>query len=214
MSKSETRTETDSLVILCHGVAAFGYDLDPLADVLRAARPSSSVVAPDAPFAFEHGPGRQWYSQDDITPANRRERVVAARPAFDALVSGLIDEHRLAGRLDRVALVGFSQGAIMVEDALASGRWPVAAMVALSGRLATPEPLTPAPATPLLLVHGADDPVVPPSESERAFALLKAAGVAVELHRLAGVGHVVSPQAAALAAGFVSRAFGQRALTS
>jgi len=197
--------KSNSLVILCHGVAAFGYDLDPVADVLKAALPATDVVTPDAPFPFDLGPGRQWFSQEAITPANRPERVVAARAAFDALVAGIIEAHGLTARLDRVALVGFSQGAIMVLDAAATGRWPLAAIVGLSGRLPTHEPLTPAPATPVLLVHGADDPVVPPNESKRAFTLLKAAGVAVEKHILPGVGHVVAPEAAAMTARFVAQ---------
>ena len=199
-------TKSNSLVIVCHGVAAFGYDLDPVADVLKAALPATNVVTPDAPFAFDLGPGRQWFSQDGITPANRPERVVAARTPFDALVAGIIEGHGLTARLDRVGLVGFSQGAIMVLDAAATGRWPLAAIVGLSGRLPTHEPLTPAPATPVLLVHGADDPVVPPNESKRAFTLLKAAGVAVKKHILPGVGHVVAPEAAAMTARFVAEA--------
>lgn len=198
----------DCLVILFHGVAAFGYDLDPLGRVLRRALPSGTVVAPDAPFAFEEGAGRQWYSLEGVTSENRLERIVAARPAFDALVQGLIDREGFAGRLDRVALVGFSQGATVVFDALASDRWQVGAVALLSGRFAIPEPFAPVLVTPALLVHGGADPVVPPQESERAYVFLKSAGAPVEKHILPAVGHMVSPRAARMSATFLSAAFG------
>ncbi|MFC2251814.1 alpha/beta hydrolase [Labrys portucalensis] len=184
---------TDSLVILLHGVAAFGYDLDPLASVLRRSLAKTAVVAPDAPFAYEQGPGRQWYSLEGVTPENRLARIAAARPAFDALIGSLVAAHGLAGRLDRVALVGFSQGATLAFDAVARGRWPVGALVLLSGRFVTPAPFLPAHTTPVLLVHGSADGAVPPEETRRAAGMLQGAGMMVQSHILRGVGHTISP---------------------
>ena len=201
----------DSLVILLHGVGAFGYDLAPLGEAWRTALPRTAFAAPDAPSAFDQGQGRQWFSIKAVTPANRPERVAAARPAFDAVLTSIIADHGFGGRLDRVALVGFSQGAIMALDALASGRWPAPGIVGLSGRLATPAPLNPARATPLLLVHGGADPVIPPAETIQAATTLRAAGVAVESHVLPGVGHVVAPEAAGLAARFLAAVLGPAA---
>ena len=111
---------TDSLVILLHGVAAFGYDLDPLASVLRRSLAKTAVVAPDAPFAYEQGPGRQWYSLEGVTPENRLARIAAVRPAFDALIGSLVAAHGLAGRLDRVAgtLSGGQQQMVAIGRAL------------------------------------------------------------------------------------------------
>jgi phospholipase/carboxylesterase len=194
----------ESLVILLHGVAAFGYDLDPLARVLRRALPGAEVVAPDAPFACE-GPGRQWYDLDGVTPENRFGRIAAARPVCDCLVDEIIDLNGFGDRPERVALVGFSQGATTLFDAYATGRWHAGAVVLLSGRFVRPEPFVPATRTPVLLVHGAEDPAVPPENSEHARDWLSAAGVSVELHMLKGVGHVVAPRAARLTAKFLQR---------
>ncbi len=197
--------QSGSLVILFHGVAAFGYDLEPLAKVLRHALPGAVVVAPDAPFECEPGPGRQWYRLEEVSPDNRLDRILAARAACDGLVSGLIDSHGFADRPERVALVGFSQGATTLFDGYASGRWRAGAVALLSGRFVKPQPFKPAKATPVLLVHGADDPVVPPENSDRARGWLAEHGVEVELHRLKGVGHVVAPRAARLTARFLQR---------
>ncbi|MGJ4859063.1 alpha/beta hydrolase [Labrys sp. La1] len=199
----------DSLVILLHGVAAFGYDLDPLAAVLRRSLPKTAVIAPDAPFAYEQGPGRQWYSLEGVTPENRLARIMAARAAFDELIDALVVAHGLGNRLECVALVGFSQGATLAFDALARGRWPVGAMVLLSGRFVAPEPFTPARVTPVLLVHGSADGAVPSEETRRARSMLQEAGMTVESHILRGVGHTISPTGVKLTRRFLRERLGE-----
>lgn len=204
---------SSQLVLLLHGVSAFGYDLDPLAKVLRRALPGAAVIAPDAPFACARGPGREWYSLEGVTPENRLGRIVVARPACDRLIEEIIDSHGFGDRPERVALVGFSQGATTLFDAYATGRWRAGAVVLLSGRFVKPKPFVPAAGTPVLLVHGAADPAVPPENSEHARDWLGSAGVDVEMHMLKGVGHVIAPQAARLAAKFLQRVLLHGSLT-
>lgn len=184
------------LVILLHGVRAFGADVARLGEAWRDLLPATAFAAPDAPFPFDGGaPGRQWFSVTGVTAENRAARIAAARPAFDAVIEGIMDAHGLTGHPERVALVGYSQGAIMALDALATGRWPVAGVVALSGRLALDGPLTPPAATKLLIVHGTEDTVVPCIESQSACARLEQVGFRPEMHLLPGIGHWISTEA-------------------
>jgi phospholipase/carboxylesterase len=202
-----------SLIVLLHGVNADGANLAPLADHLRAALPGVDIVAPDAPFATPIG--YQWFSLDGITPETRPQRVAEARAAFDILLGRIIEGHGLSlGRalssgpnLRQVALVGFSQGAMMALDALASGRWPVAAVVAFSGRFASPPPYAPSQ-SPALLVHGDADDVISWRESREAEETLKILGVPTQLHVLAGVDHCITPEGADLAADFLAPLLG------
>ena len=197
----------DSLVILLHGVGANGSDLAPLSAALRNALPKTLFVAPDAPNLFDRGPGHQWFSVVDVTATNRLQRVVGARASFDGTLADEIDRAGLASRLGRVALVGFSQGAIMALDAMATARWPVAGVVAFSGRLASPDPLTPAKGARALLLHGEDDPVIPAHETLGASARLSKAGVVVDCHVAPGLGHAISPEGVARARSFLIEAF-------
>ncbi len=201
-----------SLVILLHGVNADGADLAPLADMLRSALPSADFAAPDAPFPTPFG--FHWFSLDGITTENRLQRVVEARAAFDALLSRIVEAHGLAATPRRVALVGFSQGATMALDALATGRWPVAGVVAFSGRFSSPPPYAPSLQTPALLVHGDADDVIPWSESRDAEEALKKLGVSTRLRVLAGVDHCVTPEGADLAANFLAPLLGEETGTS
>lgn len=191
-----------SLVIFLHGVGANGADLAPLGDKWRKHLPQTSFAAPDAPFAC--GAGRQWFSLEGINPETRRARVAAAREPFDALLRDITASQGLSSHPERVALVGFSQGSMMALDALASGRWSFGAVVAFSGRLATPPPLSPSRDTPALLIHGDDDSVIPASESRQAASVLRKLGVETSLHILPGVDHCITDDGAMLARAFLA----------
>ncbi|MGO8739395.1 alpha/beta hydrolase [Rhodoblastus sp.] len=196
-----------SLVIFLHGVNAAGSQLAPLGDGWRALLPRTAFAAPDAPFAAVRG-GRQWFNLEGVTQESRPGRLAAARPAFDALMAEIVAAHGLSADLGRVALVGFSQGAMMALDALASGRWPVACVVAFSGRLASPPPLAPPPGAAVLLIHGEDDRAIPCQESRDAAATLKELGVRTQVRILPGVNHQVTQEGAALAGAFLALCLG------
>lgn len=198
---------SDSLVIFLHGVGSRGADLAPLADAWREVLPATAFAAPDASYPCDQGGGRQWFSILGVTDDNRPPRVRDARPAFDDILRGLIDRHGLSDRPDRVALVGFSQGAIMALDVLASGRWPVAGVVAFSGRLASPAPLTPVAGARALLIHGDADPVIAASRTVDAATILAGQGVDAAHRLLPGVGHSITPTGAALAGRYLADLF-------
>lgn len=202
-------TNSDSLVIFLHGVGSRGADLAALGESWAPILPRTAFAAPDAPSPFDGGgPGRQWFSVAGVTEANRPDRIVAARPAFDATLRAIVDGHGFAGRLDRVVLVGFSQGSIMALDAIASGRWPVGGVVAYSGRLASPQPLAPATVSRVLLVHGTADPVIPADQSIAAAKTLAGLGVAADLRLIEGLGHGINAGAAAVAGRFIAEVLG------
>lgn len=195
--------DADALVILLHGVGSSGHNMMTLESAWRPLLPHARFVAPDAPFAFDHGAGRQWFSITGVTEQNRSQRIAAARPDFDRVVRNEMEKHGFADRLGQVVLVGFSQGSMMLLDAVASGRFPVAAGVSFAGRLATEPPFAAAQGTRLLLVHGSADTVVPPLELDRARMALQASGYSVESHVFPGVGHTIAAETANYAAEFV-----------
>lgn len=139
-----------------------------------------------------------------MTEVNRPERILAARKAFDAIIHSIVKQHGFEEKLDRVVLVGFSQGTIMALDAVASGRWPIAAVVGFSGRLASPEPINPTLSTRVLLIHGASDTVISSIETTRSAATLTNFGISVYAVVQPGVQHTTSERGAQLAAEFIA----------
>lgn len=196
------------LVVFLHGVGATGASLAPLARVWADVLPGAAFAAPDGPYPFDQGgAGRQWFSVAGVTSGNRADRIVAARPAFDSVLERLIADHGLSDHLDRVAFVGFSQGTIMALDALVSGRWRPGAVVGFSGRLASPKPWR-STTTPVMLIHGSADRVMPIAESQAAATALAELGAPVETFWDAGRGHELSANGAAAAGRFLANTLG------
>ncbi len=191
------------LIVLLHGVGSRGADLQGLGQYWSQTLDDVIVATPDGPAHFDMGPGFQWFSVNGVTEENRAGRIAEARSAFTATINGLLEKHAIQPGRDKLVLSGFSQGAIMSLDALVNAQWPLAAVVAFSGRLASAQPWQPAPHTPLLLVHGASDPVISYQQSQRAAEQLGAAGVDVDTFFEAGVPHTITATGAKKAASFL-----------
>ncbi|MCL1076334.1 alpha/beta hydrolase [Shewanella dokdonensis] len=192
-----------TLVIFLHGVGSNGHDLAALGQLWAKQLPGVIFAAPNAPFPCDFGNGYQWFSLDGVTEQNRPQRIVEARAAFDKTLQQTMTQQQIDPATDNVVLVGFSQGSIMSLDLLVSGRLPVTAIVAFSGRLASPKPWKPLPDTSVLLLHGTSDPVIPWQNSQSAATELAALGVKVQLELEAGVVHTISAKGANKAIEFI-----------
>lgn len=196
-----------NLVVLLHGVGSRGSDLQVVAEHWQQVMPQVSFALPDSPSAFDMGPGFQWFSVSGVTEDNRPGRIQAARQAFDARLTELFKERGINPDTDRVILAGFSQGAIMAMDALIRADYPLAGVVAFSGRLASPLPLQPVAGSAALLIHGKADQVIPWQESQKAATALKAAGVQVELSIEENMPHTITLAGIRTASVFIKKQF-------
>jgi phospholipase/carboxylesterase len=180
------------LVILLHGLGADGNDLIGLAPYWAPHLPDAEFLSPNAPFPCDMAPfGFQWLSARDPSP---EARLAGARAAA-GILNDFIDESLEARGLtdSELALVGFSQGAMMSLFVGLRRERPVAGIVGFSGRLIAPQLLAEEIRSrpPILLVHGTDDPMVPYSSMAEAETALKAAGVSVETLTCPSIGHSI-----------------------
>ncbi|HYZ33950.1 MAG TPA: dienelactone hydrolase family protein [Crenalkalicoccus sp.] len=202
------------LVVLLHGVGAEGADLIGLALALAEALPHAAFAAPDAPAPYDMAPfGRQWFSVADRTPAALEAGLRRTAPALGAFLAAELARHSLPP--SALALLGFSQGAMM---ALFCGlrQPPVpAAILAYSGALLAADslPAELAARPPVLLVHGESDDVVPVQASRMAEQVLLAAGVPVAAQYRRGLDHSMDEQGLAAGAALLARIFGMGTVT-
>lgn len=193
------------LVILCHGIGADGRDLDPLAQHLAEAVPHATFLAPDAPQPYDEAPkGRQWFSLHDESPRALQAGADRAAPALDATIASELQ--RLSLPPTAYALVGFSQGATMALYTGLRRRPPPRAIIGFSGSMVA-DPGIALNATPVLLVHGEQDDIVPPECSHQAEQILRAAGVPVQAAFRPHVGHTIDYTGLQLAKAMLARAF-------
>ena len=106
--------QTRQLVVLLHGYGADGADLFELHHHWRAALPDAAFVAPNAPQRCSLTPmGYQWFDLDPdrIRPDRVVDGVLSAAQTLDHFLDTELARHGVQS--DALALVGFSQGAMM-----------------------------------------------------------------------------------------------------
>ncbi|MCA3280452.1 MAG: prolyl oligopeptidase family serine peptidase [Roseomonas sp.] len=200
----------DSLVLLLHGVGADGFDLIDLAPVWAEALPNALFIAPHAPFPFQGAPfGRQWFDIADRTPARMEAGLRNAAAILGDFTRAKLAELGLDG--DRLALMGFSQGAMVALFAGLRGAVPPpACILAYSGALLGPDSfaaeVTACP--PVLLVHGEADEVVPAMASRQAARLLLSQDVPCELLLRPDLAHGLDDAGLAAGTALLARSLG------
>jgi len=196
------------LVVLCHGVGADSHDLIDLAPTWSRALPDALFVAPDAPEPYDGAPtGRQWFSLQDRSPAVLDAGARRAAPHLLAYIDAELARAGLPP--DAVAMMGFSQGAMM---ALHAGlRRPTAprGILAYSGALLEAPGLAAECAghPPVLLVHGEQDEIVPFSRAEASEAALTRLGIPVQTLWCPALGHGIDEAGLSAGALFLQRLF-------
>jgi phospholipase/carboxylesterase len=191
------------VVVMLHGYGANGADLRDVAQTLSGALPDTVFLLPDAPEPMPGSPGgRQWFALAGSDDSLRREGL---RRAVARLVPTI--DHELQARSlprSRLALVGFSQGAMLALDLGLHMNPAPAGVVSLSGRLVDDSAPSPSP-SPALIVHGTADARIPVTEAQQALSRLARLHVRTESLILPGVGHTITPQAMAAAGSFLHR---------
>lgn len=173
----EPATPARAAVIWLHGLGADGHDFAPIVPELEL--PDRLAIR----FLFPHAPHRAitinggmrmraWY---DIagTQLQRREDEAGVRES-GAAVQGMIEDQIARGiPARRIVLAGFSQGgAIALHTGLRypgrlagilalSTYLPLADTIATEGRTASRE-------TPILMVHGSEDTIIPVELARRS----------------------------------------------
>jgi phospholipase/carboxylesterase len=187
----------DTLIVFVHGYGANGQDLFSLSEPLASIFPNAAFAAPDAPQPCVVNPmGYQWFSIpwiDGSTEAEMREGFNAARLILNRFLDDEIAQLGVAP--ERLALFGFSQGAMMclqlgpVRDPAPTG------IIASSGRLADADLLRRERRTdpPIQLIHGDQDDVVPYTSMADAKSILDEIGLSrVETHTSSGMAHGIA----------------------
>ncbi|MBN2630687.1 MAG: dienelactone hydrolase family protein [Rhodobacteraceae bacterium] len=197
-----------SVVVFVHGYGADGADLLGLADPLVPHLPATAFYAPDAPDPCAGNPfGRQWFSipwLDGSTEADSLAGLLRAADDLNRFLDRVMAEEGVGP--EALALVGFSQGAMISLHIAPRRATAMAGVVAISGRLLLPDLLAAQAQVkpPVLLIHGDADPVVPFADMGLAGDALTGAGFEVFGHVMRGTGHGIAPDGLGVALQFLS----------
>ncbi len=183
------------LVVFLHGYGADGNDLIGIGREWQALLPNAAFVSPHAPEPCGGAPmGRQWFGLTFRDPDERWRGVTRAAPALNEFLDAELARLKVAP--EKFALVGFSQGTMMALHVGLRRKTAPAAIVGYSGLHVPPESQEAENALteisvrpPVLLVHGAQDDLIPVQALFIGNTQLAAADVPVEWHVSQGIGH-------------------------
>jgi phospholipase/carboxylesterase len=191
-------TAADLAMVLLHGRGGSAEDILELGSALRL--PNVAYLAPQA---VDH----TWYPLSFLAPRNTNEPYLSSALAkVESVVRSL--EQSGFGR-ERIVVAGFSQGACLATEFVASHPARYGGLIAFTGGLiGPPGSLQPSPngelaGTPALLCSGDPDPHVPWTRVEDSAAILGAMGATVTTKRYPGRPHTVTQEELELARNFV-----------
>jgi phospholipase/carboxylesterase len=190
------------VVILLHGRGASTQDILSLSNALSA-DPQLAWLAPQAE-------GSSWYPYSFLAPREENEPKLS-----QALwtVQGLVETAEAAGiTRERILIGGFSQGACLTTEFVATHPARYAGVLAFTGGLIGPlgsdvSKVGLLQGTPALLSSGDPDPHVPWSRVEETAAVLTEMGAQVTLRRYPGRPHTIGPEELELGRALVRAAF-------
>ncbi len=188
----------NKLVVFLHGYGADGKDLIDLANPFGMALPNAAFISPDAPYECAMSPqGRQWFPIEEIPKG-------AIKASIDLLDLIKNEAKKLNLTFKDVILIGFSQGAMMSMQCLLINHTQLGAIIGYSGALRE-ENIEAAndqilngkhnfSDTPILLIHGEEDEIVPFQSLERSKNLLNNIGFNVQTLSRKNLGHGIDPE--------------------
>ena len=175
-----------SAIIAIHGRGADAADIINLAG--EVAPPGVVILAPNAV-------GQTWYPYRFIEPIERNEPyLTSALSLIDRLFARLEESDIPA---DRVALLGFSQGACLALEYAARNARRYGAVIGYSGGLIGPLGMSfdypgSLDGTPVFLGCSDVDAHIPVSRVEETADVMGSLGAAVDLRIYPGMGHTVN----------------------
>lgn len=184
---------THALVCL-HGFGDEGASYTNLQHPLQGLLPPAirlAVFCPNGPSSTPFGQGYQWFSDAGWT-FNDPTGMRATHSKLVAYIEDIHTTHAIP--YANIALLGFSQGAMQGLYSIPRLLQPLGGFVACAGALtpAASQPPDPLAHTPMLLLHGINDDVLPADHTVKAVQTLAGWGLTVEHHLIPHLAHGIN----------------------
>jgi predicted esterase len=179
-------TDARLVAILLHGRGASAEDIVGLA---------SEFAVADVAYLAPQAAGNTWYPYSFLTPMAKNEPGLSSALGMIAALVEHLAERGVPG--ERVALMGFSQGACLALEYAARHARRYACVAAFSGGLIGP-PGTPRnyegsfAGTPIFLGCSDIDPHIPLERVTESAEVCRTMGAAVDERIYPGMGHTVN----------------------
>ena len=195
--------ETKNLMIMLHGVGSDGHDLIRLAEHFQPNLPNTHFYSPHGIEKFDQADwGYQWFSLKVREEKTITNALLSSVQKTQAIIYNKLDELSLLPK--DLILLGFSQGAMMATHLTLIQKDPIKCTVSFAGRLFVPELIT-NKKTPICLIHGQDDDIVPHDNMIMAEEILAKNNISYVTNSLTNLAHTIDSRGVNIATKFISQ---------
>lgn len=193
LSRGPAPEQADAVIVMIHGRGASAGSI--LSLHAHLAMPTVAAVAPQAA-------GQTWYPHSFLAPLDANQPYLdSALKRIETVVIDLISRG-VPG--EKIALLGFSQGACLTTEYAARHPRKYGAIIAFTGGLIGPPGTARAYAgslagTPVFLGSSDPDPHVPFDRVQETATVFAGMGATVDLRRYPGMPHTISEEELAAA---------------
>ena len=203
---SFSKNEPKQIIILCHGYGGDGQDISALALNWRRFLPDAVFLCPNAPEVCTVNPlGYQWFDMAVENDETILEKSLVAEKKLNTFLDQVLDDFQLD--ITNLALVGFSQGSMMIIQTALKKKEQINCLVGYSGKIINKQHLSGniVSKPKIFLMHGDKDTIVSPSYLLESKEFLVQQGVKIKTKLFKNCEHKISVEASSLGLEFLRK---------
>ena len=203
---SLSKNEPKQIIILCHGYGGGGQDISVLANNWRRFLPNAVFLCPNAPEVCTVNPlGYQWFDMTIENDETILEKSLVAEKKLNTFLDQVLDDYQLD--ITNLALVGFSQGTMMIIQTALKKKEQINCLVGYSGKIINKQHLSGniVSKPKIFLMHGDKDTIVSPSHLLESKEFLVQQGVKIKTKLFKNCEHKISVEGSSLGLEFLRK---------
>ena len=202
------KTKPKQIIVLCHGYGGDGKNISTLAINWKRFLPEAIFFSPDAPEICAVNPnGYQWF---DLTSENEEiilEKSLKAEEKLNKFLDQVLDDFQLSP--SNLALVGFSQGCMMIIQVGLKKKEKINSLIGYSGKIINKKNLANNinSKPKIFLMHGDNDTIVSPLHLLEAKEYLNRHGMKIKTKIFKDCDHQIPVEGSSLGLEFLKKNF-------
>ena len=201
-----SKNKPSQAIVLCHGYGGDGKDISVLAMNWQRFLPDAIFLAPNAPEICSVNPqGYQWFDLSTEKEEIILEKSLLAEEKLSNFLDQVLDHYQLEPK--NLALVGFSQGSMISIQVGLKKKKEINCLIGYSGKVINQKHLSNNinSKPKILLMHGANDTIVPPTHLLEAKEYLKNCGINTKTKMFKNCEHRIPVEGSSLGLGFLKK---------
>ena len=203
---SLSKNKPKQMIIFCHGYGGDGRDISGLANSWRRFLPDAVFLCPNAPEVCAVNPlGYEWFDMAVENDEMILEKSLIAEKKLNTFLDQVLDDFQLD--ITNLALVGFSQGSMMIIQTALKKKEQINCLVAYSGKIINKQHLSGniVSRPKIFLMHGDKDAIISPSHLLESKEFLVQQSLKIKTKLFKNCEHKISVEGSSLGLEFLRK---------